>query len=913
MGLTPMMQQYLEVKDRNKDCIIFFRLGDFYEMFFDDAEIAARELELVLTGRDCGLEKRAPMCGIPYHSANSYITRLVNKGYKIAICEQLEDPSKCKGLVKRDVIKIITPGTYSDSNFLEETKNNYVMSLFIENDKVAMSFADISTGDFQCTFSDYDITTVLDEISKYTPKEIIIQDNINTKLLQSIKERFQVSFTSRPIDYFNDNAEENLKRQFKNFSSINFDIVLLQSCNGLLNYILDTQKTILTHIDTIEYYHIIDYLSIDINSRKNLELTETLRDKSKKGSLLWVIDKTNTAMGGRLLRKWVEQPLIQKNSIDKRLNSVQEIIEKNYLYEELKEQLMDIYDIERLAGKVSSKSVNAKELLSLKNSIGKIPKVKDLLKGFDSSLLKEIYNKLDCLEDVFSLLDKSISYEPSLSVKEGGIIKNGYNKDVDELREAKAHGKEWIANLENTEREVTGIKSLKIRYNKVFGYYIEVTKSNLNLVPDGRYIRKQTLANCERYITPELKEVEDKILGAQDKLINLEYDLFVEIRESIEKEIDRMKFTAKLISEIDCLCSLAIVALENNYCKPEIKEFGELYIEEGRHPVVEKMLPRESFVSNNTTINNEDNQLILITGPNMAGKSTYMRQVALISILAQIGSFVPAQNASIAICDKIFTRIGASDDLAGGKSTFMVEMWEVSNILKNATNRSLILLDEVGRGTSTYDGLSIAWSVIEYICNNPSLKCKTLFATHYHELTSLEDKILGVKNYSIAVKKLEDDIVFLRKIVEGGADESYGIEVAKLAGIPDDVIDRARSILERLENGDSASSNMEHINSNYNPNIIKSKEELNVKEAAFSAIEVEKDIKDIKKETIEVKPLEIKKIKEKKPNTNIQQIGFSDIGKETLLKEIASIDILKMNPMEGFNKLYDIIEKAKAL
>ncbi|WMJ81997.1 DNA mismatch repair protein MutS [Clostridium sp. MB40-C1] len=914
MGLTPMMQQYLEVKDRNKDCIIFFRLGDFYEMFFDDAEIAARELELVLTGRDCGLEKRAPMCGIPYHSANSYITRLVNKGYKIAICEQLEDPSKCKGLVKRDVIKIITPGTYSDSNFLEETKNNYVMSLFIENNKVAMSFADVSTGDFQCTFSNYDTTTVLDEISKYTPKEIIIQDNIDNKLLQSIKERFQVSFTSRPIDYFNENAEENLKRQFKNFDSINFDVVLLQSCNGLLNYILDTQKTILTHIDTIEYYHIVDYLSIDINSRKNLELTETLRDKSKKGSLLWVIDKTNTAMGGRLLRKWVEQPLIQKNSIDKRLNAVQEIIEKNYLYEELKEQLIDIYDIERLAGKVSSKSVNAKELLSLKNSIGKIPKVKDLLKGFDSSLLKEIYNKLDCLEDIFSLLDKSISYEPSLSVKEGGIIKDGYNKDVDELREAKAHGKEWIANLENTEKEVTGIKSLKIRYNKVFGYYIEVTKSNLNLVPDGRYIRKQTLANCERYITPELKEVEDKILGAQDKLINLEYDLFVEIRESIEKEIDRMKFTAKLISEVDCLCSLAIVALENNYCKPEIKEFGELYIEEGRHPVVEKMLPRESFVSNNTTINNEDNQLILITGPNMAGKSTYMRQVALINILAQIGSFVPAQNASIAICDKIFTRIGASDDLAGGKSTFMVEMWEVSNILKNATNRSLILLDEVGRGTSTYDGLSIAWSVIEYICNNPSLKCKTLFATHYHELTSLEDKILGVKNYSIAVKKLEDDIVFLRKIVEGGADESYGIEVAKLAGIPEDVIDRARSILESLENGNSTSSNIVCTKNSYNTNMITPKEELNIKETALSSIEIENEIKDIKnEETLKINSLEKNKIKEKKSNTAMHQIGFSDIGKETLLKEIASIDILKMNPMEGFNKLYDIIEKAKAL
>lgn len=900
MGLTPMMVQYLEIKERNKDCIIFFRLGDFYEMFFEDAEIAARELELVLTGRDCGLEKRAPMCGIPYHAASSYINRLVSKGFKIGICEQLEDPSQAKGIVRRDIIKIITPGTYSDSSFLEDTKNNYVMSLYFENSIVAMSFADISTGEFQCTYANYDVSIILDEISKYIPKEIIIQEDIDNKLLLSIKERFEVSFTKRSNEYYIDNAVNNLKNQFANFHEKNFNPVLSKGINGLLNYIIETQKRVLTHINTIEYYDIIDYLSIDINSRKNLELTETLREKTKKGSLLWVIDKTNTAMGGRLLRKWLEQPLIHKKLIDNRLNSVEEIINNQYLYEDLKEQLRDIYDIERLVGKISSKSVNAKELVSLKNSIEKLPKVKGILKNFNSELLTGLHNNLDCLEDIYELLNKSILDNPALSVKEGGIIKDGYNQQIDQLREAKAHGKEWIANLENMEKEETQIKSLKIRYNKVFGYYIEITKSNLNLVPEGRYIRKQTLANCERYITPELKEVEEKILGAQDKLMNLEYDIFVEIRDIIENYTDRMKNSAKLISEIDCLCSLAIVALENNYCKPEIMNTGELHIQEGRHPVVEKMIQRDSFVANDTIINDDDKQLILITGPNMAGKSTYMRQVALINILAQIGSFVPAKKASIAVCDKIFTRIGASDDLARGKSTFMVEMWEVSNILNNATNRSLILLDEVGRGTSTYDGLSIAWAVIEYICNNSNLRCKTLFATHYHELTSLEGKIQGVKNYSIAVKKLEDDIVFLRKIVEGGADESYGIEVAKLAGIPDKVIDRAREILIKLENENSdtavASKNILLKNNQQKVDPIN---ESDKKLKAINEASVSNLIEDSNTKN--------------NSSTEVKQIGFGDFEKDALVKEIASIEILNMTPMEGFNKLYDIINKAKSL
>lgn len=902
MGVTPMMQQYLKIKEKNEDCIIFFRLGDFYEMFFEDAKIAARELELVLTGKDCGLEKRAPMCGIPYHSANSYITKLVNRGYKIAICEQLEDPSKCKGLVKRDVVKIVTPGTYADTSFLEDTKNNYVMSLYIENDSSCISFADVSTGEFYCTTFKYSSSIILDEISKYMPKEMIIQDDLNNTLISLIKERFEISFTHKSKKFFEEKALENLKNQFKNFDSCKLKNPLIKCCNGLLSYIIETQKTVLTHIDTIEYYNVLDYLSIDINSRRNLELTETLKDKCKKGSLLWVIDKTSTAMGGRLLRKWVEKPLISKELIDNRLDAIEEIMSHMGLYEELREELRDIYDIERLVGKISSKSVNAKEILSLKNSIGKLPKVKKLIGNFKSPLIKKIHDNLDCLLDIYSLLDKSISPNPNISVKEGGIIKDGYNSTVDELRQAKSHGKEWIANLELSERDATSIKSLKIKYNKVFGYYIEVTKSNLSLVPEGRYIRKQTLANCERYITPELKEVEDKILGAQDKLIDIEYDLFLEIRNSIEKQVDRMKLSAKLVSEIDCLCSLSIVALENNYCKPTIKESGKLHVKEGRHPVVEKMLPRESFVSNDTIIDTEDKQMILITGPNMAGKSTYMRQVALINILAQIGSFVPAKEASVAICDKIFTRIGASDDLAGGKSTFMVEMSEVSNILKNASNKSLILLDEVGRGTSTYDGLSIAWSVIEYICTNPSLKCKTLFATHYHELTSLEGKIPGVKNYSIAVKKIDDEIVFLRKIIEGGADESYGIEVAKLAGIPNDVLKRAREILINLEKENNISNNtiatIEDSSTTENKDTKK-----------ISIIEKE----EAKEEVAVCESSKTEPIKVSSSDTDIKQVSFTDINKDKLVKEIASIDILNMNPMEGFNKLYDIIKKAKSL
>lgn len=873
MGLTPMMQQYINVKEKCKDCILFFRLGDFYEMFFEDAKTASRELELVLTGKDCGLSERAPMCGVPFHSANMYITKLVSKGYKVAIGEQLEDPAAAKGIVKRGIVKIVTPGTYTDSSFLEDTKNNYIMSIFIDKNKFGISIADVSTGEFNCTSWEAEGDLIINEISKYAPKEILIQENLDEKLLESIRERFNCSFTKFQDEFFNKDAYENLKQKFLNFHEKRFNDLIVASANGLLRYLMDTQKVSLAHIDNINYYNVVDYMSIDVNSRRNLELTETLREKSKKGSLLWVLDKTSTAMGGRQLRRWIEEPLIEEKGINERLDSVQEFTKNLSLHEDLKNALKQVYDIERLVGKISTLSVNAKEMIFLKNSIEKLPAIKDILKDCNSNLLKGMQENLDDLKDIYNILNKSILDAPSISIKEGNIIKDGYNNQVDELRQAKIHGKEWIAKLESSEREETGIKSLKVGYNKVFGYYIEVTKSNLNLVPEGKYIRKQTLANCERYITEELKEMEEKILGAEEKLINIEYELFVDIRNEISTHIDRMKRSAKLLSELDCLCSFASVALENNYCKPKIATDGAIKIEEGRHPVVENMFSAGSFVANDTKINITNEQLMLITGPNMAGKSTYMRQVALIVIMAQIGSFVPAKDAIISVCDRIFTRIGASDDLAAGKSTFMVEMWEVSNILKNATTKSLIILDEVGRGTSTYDGLSIAWSVVEYLCTNKDLKCKTLFATHYHELTALEGIIPGLKNYSIAVKQTQDDIVFLRKIVSGGADQSYGIEVAKLAGLPEEVTKRAKEILEDLEKD-------------------------NNKEVAVDSI----DKTSLKTNS---------KNKKKKKDSEIFQLGFDDLRKEEFLKDISGIDIMNMTPMDCMNTLYKIIKDAK--
>jgi len=851
-----MMQQYLEVKEGCSDCILFFRLGDFYEMFFEDAKIASKELELVLTGRECGLENRADMCGIPYHAADSYISRLINKGYKVAICEQLEDPSLAKGIVKRGIIKILTPGTYTDSTFLEENKNNYIVSFCIDENenKFSLCSADISTGEFNCTEGIYEPSVLLDEISKYSPKEILVPENMDNKFFNLVLDRFNLSVTRLNKEYYDDDIDI-LNSQFNKFDAADYSSIVKQCSYSMLKYIIETQKVSLPHINEFNFYNIVDYLSIDINSRRNLELTETLREKSRKGSLLWVLDKTSTSMGGRRLRNWMEQPLIRKDKIEERLNAIEENISNLSMHYDMIENLKEIYDIERIVGKISSKSVNAKELISLKKSIEKIPKIKSLLSIFNSNLYIDMYKQIDELGDIYKILQDSIMDNPGLSTKEGNIIKSGFNVEVDELRQAKANGKQWISSLENSEREITGIKSLKVGFNKVFGYYIEITKSNFGQVPEGRYIRKQTLANAERYITPELKEMEDKILGAEEKLLNLEYKLFTEIRENIEKHIFRMKHTAKIISEIDCICSLATVALENGYVKPILNNEDILEIKDGRHPVVEKVISGGTFVSNDTFMNSIDDQLMLITGPNMAGKSTYMRQVALIVIIAQIGSYVPAKYANLSICDKVFTRIGASDDLAAGKSTFMVEMWEVSNILQNATSKSLVLLDEVGRGTSTYDGLSIAWSVIEFLCSDKKVKCKTLFATHYHELTKLEGNIKGVVNYRVAIRELQNEVVFLHKIVKGGTDQSYGIEVAKLAGLPMKVINRAKEILINIEN--------------------------------------EKTI-----------------IKTSNP---IMQLGFADIEKDNLIKEIASIDVMNMTPIESMNKLNEIIQNAKLL
>ena len=908
MKLTPMMRQYFEIKENYKDCILFFRLGDFYEMFFEDAETAARELELVLTGRDCGLEKRAPMCGIPFHASNSYIGRLVAKGYKVAICEQVEDPKFAKGIVKRDVIKVITPGTYTDSSFVEETKNNYIMTIYadLERNRCSLAITDISTGDFLATEGELEKGVILDEISKFNPKEIILLDSLDQELIKDITLTTPALISRKPIEYFEENFKEVLNNQFGEKSN-SLSLMVKKSSNALVKYILDTQKISLTNINDIEVYSLVDFMTIDLSSRRNLELTENLREKSKKGSLLWVLDKTETSMGSRMLRRWIEEPLVNKEKITLRLNAVEELFNDLSLNDSLKEALHDIYDIERILGKISNKNANAKDLIALKTSIGKIPNVKGIIENCTSSLLKNYHHNLDDLRDIYELLEKSIKEDPSLTLKDGDLIKDGFNSEIDELRLAKTNGKDWISSLENREREFTGIKSLKVGFNKVFGYYIEISKANYSSIPEGRYIRKQTLANAERFITPELKEIEEKLLGASEKLCSLEYDIFLDIRNEVENHIDRLKTTAKIIAELDCISNLAFVALENDFIKPEINEDGETKIENGRHPVVEKVIPKGEFIPNDTIINKDDNQLLIITGPNMAGKSTYMRQVAIITLMCQIGSFVPASKANISVVDKIFTRIGASDDLAGGKSTFMVEMWEVSNILKNATENSLVLLDEVGRGTSTYDGLSIAWSVIEYICKNKNLRCKTLFATHYHELTKLEGEIHGVRNYSVAVKEVDNNIIFLRKIIEGGADQSYGIEVAKLAGIPDEVINRAKEILETLEM-ESSKDNLDLALKEVNA----SKEEM--KEASIEAsYEVKETL--VEEDKIEIKEEFISKALEDKTNKEDDQIqlDFSAIGKDNLIKELSEVDILSLNPMEAMNRLYALVKEAKNL
>lgn len=806
-GLSPMMAQYMETKKQYSDCILFYRLGDFYEMFFDDALTASKELEITLTGKECGLEERAPMCGVPYHAVDSYLSRLVQKGYKVAIAEQMEDPKLAKGLVKREVIRVVTPGTITSAQALDETKNNYLMGIVYLADRMGVSVADITTGDFLVTEISTD-RALFDEINKFSPAEVICNDAFSMSgiSLEDLKDRYHFTVSILDSRFFQDESCRKVLREHFKVGSLeglglgDYDCGVI-AAGAVLQYLYETQKSTLDHLTTIAPYATGNYMILDSSTRRNLELLETMREKQKRGSLLWVLDKTRTAMGARLLRTWIEQPLISKEAILKRQNAIEEL-NLNYISrEELGEYLNPVYDLERLIGRISYKTANPRDLLAFRNSIAMVPHIKRLLGEFTSDALKELAEDLDPLEDLNDLITRAIVEEPPITVREGGMIKDGYNEEADRLRHAKTEGKTWLAELEARERDSTGIKNLKVKYNKVFGYYFEVTNSFKDLVPEY-FIRKQTLTNAERYTTDDLKNLEDVILGAEDKLFSLEYDLFCEVRDAIAAEVVRIQKTARAIAAIDVFASLSTVATRNNYVKPQINEKGTIQIKGGRHPVVEKMMRDDMFVANDTILDNSKNRISIITGPNMAGKSTYMRQTALIVLMAQIGSFVPADQANIGICDRIFTRVGASDDLASGQSTFMVEMTEVANILRNATRNSLLILDEIGRGTSTFDGLSIAWAVVEHISNTRLLGAKTLFATHYHELTELEGLMNGVTNYCIAVKEQGDDIVFLRKIVKGGADKSYGIQVAKLAGVPDSVINRAKELVEQLVDSD---------------------------------------------------------------------------------------------------------------
>lgn len=799
--LTPMMKQYMEVKNQYKDCLLLYRLGDFYELFFDDAITASRELEITLTGKDCGLKERAPMCGVPYHAVQNYVAKLIEKGYKVAIGEQLEDPALAKGIVKRDVIRVITPGTVIESNILDEKKNNYLASIFRSGANFGIAYSDVSTGEFYTTeFADKNnFPKVLNELGRFEPAEIVVNSEMfNDKFeVDSISKKFKTYITNRD--------EEDEVPELEGMAKLAKIPYAENATRLLFNYIKETQKIELKHINKINVYNASNYMTLDNIARKNLELTETLRDKNKKGSLLWVLDKTSTSMGGRNLRRWIEKPLMDIGDIRKRLQAVKELKEDVILRSDISETLKKVYDIERLTGKIAYGSVNARDMISLKTSLMQLPALKELMKDRSSDLLKELYDELDVLEDVAKLIEDAIVDDPPVSVKEGGIIKSTYDEEVNKLRTASTEGKNWVIAIESKEREATGIKNLKVGYNKVFGYYLEVSKSFVNMVPD-RFIRKQTLSTGERYITDELKEIESTILGAQDKVVNLEYEIFTKIREKIATQIERLQMSSNAVATIDTLCSFAEVADLNSYVMPEVDESNDIIIKDGRHPVVERLIDSGSFVPNDTFLNTTEDRINIITGPNMAGKSTYMRQVAQIVLMAQIGSFVPASSAKIGIVDRIFTRVGASDDLSTGQSTFMVEMNEVANIVLNATPRSLLILDEIGRGTSTFDGLSIAWAVVEYISKTEKIGARTLFATHYHELTELEDKLDGVKNYCIAVKEKGEDVIFLRKIIRGGADESYGIYVAKLAGIPNVIIKRANEILNRLKEGSYAIS-----------------------------------------------------------------------------------------------------------
>ena len=811
MPLTPMMQKYVETKEEYKDCILFYRLGDFYEMFFEDAKICSQELELTLTGKSCGLEERAPMCGVPFHAVDGYLNKLVSKGYKVAICEQVEDPKLAKGLVKRAVTRVVTPGTNLDTKALDESRNNYLMCVVYTTNAYGVSYVDVTTGDYYLAEFESE-NQLLDEIGKVVPSEIICNDPFLVSGIDFADLQARLGMVVSAIDawYFDeDKCYDTLKHHFKvgSLNGLGLDgySIGIIAAGAALEYLEETQKISLDHITKITPYVSDRYMLLDRATRRNLELCETMREKAKRGSLFWVLDKTKTAMGARMLRNAIEQPLLSKEEIDQRLDTIEALNQNAINREEIREYLGPIYDLERLISKISYRSANPRDLIAFRQSLSMLPPIKQVLNSFEEgTLLKQYGQEMDALEDLFALIDASIMEEPPLTVREGGMIKDGYNEEVDHLRRAKTDGKQWLADLLEKEKERTDIKNLKIKYNKVFGYYLEVTNSYKDLVPDD-WTRKQTLANAERYTTPRLKELEDSIMGAEDRLCNLEYSIFCDVREKIYAQIGKVQTTAKIIAAVDMFASLALVAEQNNYVRPQITTDGKIDIREGRHPVVEKMIRNDMFVSNDTYLDDKKHKIAIITGPNMAGKSTYMRQTALLVLMAQIGSFVPAQSAQIGIVDRIFTRVGASDDLASGQSTFMIEMTEVANILRNATKNSLIILDEIGRGTSTFDGLSIAWAVVEYIANTKLLGAKTLFATHYHELTELEGKLESVDNYCIAVKEQGEDIVFLRKIIKGGADKSYGIQVAKLAGVPENVLKRAREIVQQLSDHDIAS------------------------------------------------------------------------------------------------------------
>lgn len=877
---SPMMQHYLKTKEEYKDCILFYRLGDFYEMFFDDALVVSKELELTLTGKDCGQAERAPMCGIPFHAAETYLNRLVANGHKIAICEQVEDPKQAKGIVKREVIRIVTPGTNLNTQALDETKNNYLMSIVYLGEKIGVSIADFSTGDYFVTELSSG-SELIDEINKFVPSEIITNEYFSMSGIDLTAVNDKLGITMSTLDSWYFDEDTCIKKLLTHFKVGVLDGLGLKdytagtiAAGALLLYLYEMQKGSVDHITSIVPYTTGKYMLIDSSSRRNLELVETMREKQKKGSLLWVLDKTKTAMGARALRSMIEQPLINKEDILKRQAGIEECNNRAIDREEIREYLNPVYDLERIMTKISCKSANPRDLIAFRNSLEMLPYIKKLIGTMESDLFAECFANLDDLADIYSLISSAIVEEPPITIREAGIIKEGFSKEADELRRAKTEGKEWLAQLEAREKEATGIKNLKVKYNKVFGYYLEVTNSFKNLVP-ADWVRKQTLTNAERYTTDELKKLEDVILGAEDKLCSLEYDLFNEVRDSIAAEVRRIKSTARAIAEIDVYTALSVVAQQYNYVKPAINEKGIIDIKNGRHPVVEKMIRNDMFVANNTYLDNAKNRISIITGPNMAGKSTYMRQTALIVLMAQIGSFVPAQEANIGIVDRIFTRVGASDDLASGQSTFMVEMTEVANILRNATPKSLLILDEIGRGTSTFDGLSIAWAVVEYIANTKLLGAKTLFATHYHELTELEGTLDGVNNYCIAVKENGDDIVFLRKIIKGGADKSYGIQVAKLAGVPDTVIERAKELVADLSDADIS---------------------LKARDIAQYSKKQEKLVNSYKK----VDDLDVK-----------QMSLFDTVNNDDIIEDIKALDISNMTPIDALNTLYKLQGRVK--